>query len=174
MSSEKPSNPCKSHNMWHSKNCTLFLCTVLPVRLIGEIIIGRNLEFETFCWRESLTSMMYKYRSRLSRCDMTMFQESAWIQMNISVCVEILNESCISWCRSFASERHWLDMGRKPVNWWVLKSIWLSDLKKFTRSTFQQIDEWQLFSDEIRLIEDIWKRITLFATSLHWLCFPNF
>jgi hypothetical protein len=102
---------------------------------------------------------MYKYRSRLSRCDMTMFQESAWIKMNISVCVEILNESCISWCRSFVSEMNWLDMGGERVNWWVFDIIWLSDLKKSTRTTFQPIDNWQLFNDEIRLIEDIWKRI---------------
>jgi hypothetical protein len=110
MISEKALDPCEAHDVWHSKECILFLRATLPVSLFITILIGRNLEFEMFCSCELFASIKCKCWSRLSSSDVTISQKSVWSKINISVCLEILSESCIFWCTSFASEMHWLEM----------------------------------------------------------------
>jgi hypothetical protein len=130
MISEKASGRCEGHHVWYSKDHTLFLCMALPVILIMKVSIGWNLEFEMFCFCESLGSTIFECQSRLSRCEANRFHESMLIEMNISESVEILRDSRISWSTSSVSQIHWMDMDGRRVNSWVLEIICLFDSKK--------------------------------------------
>jgi hypothetical protein len=50
MISEKVSDRCEMHDIWHSKDHTLFLCISWPVILIVRISIDRNLKCQIFFW----------------------------------------------------------------------------------------------------------------------------